>query len=345
MKIQNLLLTATLVALLPILAIYTHFGESTPAIHYEATASPSTYEWKQILPFGNGTQQYEWKTGTYPMGIKPLVAFGGNLWMTGQKAAWSSPDGTTWTRHPKKDWGERITMTSVFFDNTLWMYGGMKYQERQLINEIWYSKDGINWQQAENASWQPRKGHEVVEFNNKLWLFGGVSRVSKDFESLELKNDVWSSTDGLHWIKEVEKAPWSPRDSPQVLVIKGMLYLLSGQGLADVWQSTDGKTWKQLTAQAPWKERFDNGALVFDNQLWVFGGRDTNPDHHVAAQNDVWFSDNGSQWRRQAEHAPWTVRSGGNSVVFKDQLWLYSGKHTGGNPVWRGDAWTLEKMK
>lgn len=341
MEHRNTLLTAAFLVLVPILLGNVRYPQSTYQSEYELAKSPRKYAWKQILPFGNGTHQYEWKTGTYPMGLKPLVAFGGNLWMTGQKASWSSVDGTTWTRHPKKDWGERISMTSVYFNDKLWMYGGMKYDERQLINEVWFSKDGIQWEKAEDAAWQPRKGQAMVAFKNKLWLFGGVSKVSKDFESLEMKNDVWSSVDGLHWTQEVAQASWSPRDSPQVLALHDTLYLISGQGLADVWQSTDGKNWKQLTAHAPWKERYDNGALVFDDQLWVFGGRDTNPDHHLAAQNDVWFSDNGIQWMRQAEHAPWTVRSGGNSVVFKNQLWLYSGKHTGGNPVWKGDVWAL----
>lgn len=180
MKIPNNLLATALLVLGPILICYIHFGESTPSVQYEALTSPKVYEWKQILTFGNGSYPYEWKSGTYPMGIKPLVAFKGNLWMTGQKASWSSPDGTTWTRHPKKDWGERITMTEVYFDSKLWMYGGMKYKERQLVNEIWYSKDGITWEQAENATWQPRKGQAIVKFKNKLWLFGGVGEVSDD---------------------------------------------------------------------------------------------------------------------------------------------------------------------
>ena len=271
MKNQHNLLMASLVALLPLLACYTRFGDSTPAVQHEVlSTSPNAYSWEQILPFGNGTHQYKWKPGTFPLGLKPIQAFGGNLWMIGQKASWSSSDGTTWTRHSKQDWGERITMTYAFFDNTLWMYGGMQYQERQLVNEVWFSKDGTTWKQADNAAWQPRKGHAVVEFKGRLWLLGGVSKVSSDFESLEMKNDVWSSADGLHWTQETEHAPWSPRDSPHVLVMHDTLYLLSGQGLADVWRSADGKNWTQLTAKAPWKERFDNGALVYDNQLWDF---------------------------------------------------------------------------
>lgn len=337
------LLTASVLVLFPILFWHTRYPESTRQTRYKSGESPKKYEWRQILPSGNGSQQYEWKPGTYPMGLKPLMAFGGTLWMAGQKASWSSVDGIVWVHHPKKDWGERITMTSVFFNNALWMYGGMQYQERQLINEVWFSKDGVKWEQAKNAAWEPRKGHEVVAFKGKLWLLGGVSKASRDFESLEMKNDVWSSVDGFKWTKEVDQAPWSPRDSPHALVLRDTLYLLGGQGLADVWQSTDGKHWKQLTPEAPWKKRHDYGALVYDDKLWIFGGRDMNPDHFLAARNDVWYSPDGIDWIQQAEHAPWTVRSGGSSVVFKDQLWLYSGKHTGGKPVWKGDVWVLNK--
>ncbi|WP_342083672.1 hypothetical protein [Dyadobacter sp. OTU695] len=302
------------------------------------------YAWKQVLPPGNGSHAYEWKPGTFPMGVIPHVAFGGKLWMTGQKASWSSPDGITWTRHEKKDWGERIYLSGIYFAGKLWMYGGMRYQERQLINEIWYSKDGSDWQQAGSAAWAPRKGHALVVFKNKLWLFGGTSKISRDFESLEMKNDVWSSSDGLTWTREVQQAPWAPRDSPQVVLLRDALYLIGGQGMADVWCSTDGKNWTEITPEAGWKKRFDMGVQAYDGMLWLFGGRDMNPDHHKGALNDVWFSSNGADWGRYAEHAPWSVRSGGNSVVFQNQLWIYSGKHTGADPVWKGDVWVLQKV-
>jgi N-acetylneuraminic acid mutarotase len=326
------------------LLILTPCQEEKTASGISLSDSPGKkYEWVQLLPFGNGSHQLEWKPGTFPMGLKPLLGFEDKLWITGQKATWSSADGTHWVRHIKKDWGERISIAPVFFDNKLWMYGGMQYQERKLLNEVWFTTDGSSWEQAENAAWQPRKGHAVVVFKDKLWLFGGVTNVSGDFVPLETKNDIWSSDDGLNWKKEIDHAPWSPRDEADVLVMRDTLYLLGGQELGDVWRSADGKSWTQLTPGAAWERRSDKGALVFDDMLWVFGGRDTLANHHLAAQNDVWFSRNGINWVQQAEHAPWTVRSGVNSVVFKDQLLLFSGKHTGGNPVWRGDIWALKK--
>jgi hypothetical protein len=328
----------------PVLSIYNLPDKLVITDESAHEISSKDYLWQQILPFGNGSPQNEWKAGTFPMGLKPILAFDSKLWIVGQKSSWTSADGKNWEQHPKADWGERISINQVFFNNKLWALGGTQYQARELLNEVWFSPDGIGWQKAKNAAWEPRKGFGLVSFKNKLWLFGGVTKLSQDFESVEMKNDIWSSLDGLNWTKEVDQAPWSPRDSPHVITLRDSLYLIGGQRLQDVWRSADGKTWEQVTNQAEWGKRFDQGVAVFDDKMWVYGGRDTLTNHNLAAQNDVWSSVNGKNWILEEKHAPWTVRSGSNSVVYKDQLWLYSGKHTGGNPVWKGDIWVMKKQ-
>lgn len=302
----------------------------------------TNYKWEQILPFGNGSFQGEWKPGTFPLGIKPMPMPDGSLLMIGQKAAWTSTDGLNWAHHPKKDWGERIWMEYAYFNNRFWMFGGMKYQAREVMNEIWSSTDGIRWEQTTNAPWTPRKGQAIVAFQGKLWLFGGAANVTQDFVSNQIFNEVWSSEDGVRWTKEMERAPWEAEETPTLIIFQNTLYKIGGQGKADVWSSTDGKHWSQLTPEAAWKPRFNNGALVFDNKLWVFGGYDTTANHNTGAKNDVWYSTDGIQWNQQTEHAPWTVRSGATSVVFKNKIWLYSGKHTGGKYNWGGDVWAMK---
>ena len=299
------------------------------------------YKWEQVLPFGNGSFPEEWKPGTFPLGIRPIIAFNGNLWMIGQKSAWSSTDGINWTRQSKDDWGERIYTELTYYHNKLWMFGGLKYKEKQFLNDLWFSGDGKNWERSGNAAWQPRGGHSIIVFKNKLWLFGGATEVLPDRTPNKFLNDVWSSEDGIHWTEEINVSPWGPRDYPKVLAFRDTLYMLGGQGQADVWRSADCKNWSQLTAEAEWQKRYDNGALVFDNKMWIFGGRDTSTNHTTAAKNDVWFSDNGFAWNKQTEHALWTVRSGATSIVFKNKLWIFSGKHTGGKYSWGGDIWTM----
>jgi hypothetical protein len=300
-----------------------------------------TYQWEQVLPFGNGSFPEQWKPGTFPLGITPIKAFNGTLWMIGQKAAWWSADGTNWTRLPKNDWGERIYTAFIYFQDKAWMFGGMQYKEKQFVNDVWFSADGSTWERAGTAQWQPRGGHTMIFFKNKLWLFGGANGVLPDGTLNTFLNDVWSSEDGIHWTEETAAAPWTARDYPKILVFRDTLYMLGGQGHADVWRSANGTSWKQLIAEAEWQKRYDYGALVFDNRMWVFGGRDTSANHNAAAKNAVWFSDNGVIWNKQTEHAPWTVRSGATSIVFKNRLWIFSGKHTGGKYNWGGDIWTM----
>src|SRR5262245_54141024 len=75
----------------------------------------------------------------------------------------------------------------------------------------------------------------------------------------------------------------------------------------------------------------------FRGRLWGLGGLDDQPTN---ALNDIWYSSDGRRWSRQAEHAPWGPRSP-VVAVFGDQLWIYSGKHTGGDDNWGGDVWQM----
>jgi hypothetical protein len=79
------------------------------------------------------------------------------------------------------------------------------------------------------------------------------------------------------------------------------------------------------------------GRAVFAGRMWVLGGWVDEPTN---ALNDIWYSTDGVTWNRQAEHAPWGPRSP-LVTVFRDRLWIYSGKHTGGSDNWGGDIWQM----
>lgn len=315
-----------------------HAERKNPAV---AEILSPRYKWKQLAPPGSGTHQYEWKKGTYPSAVVPVKAWNNELWMVGRNKTWSSKDGVQWKDHDKRDWGERISTTTVFFNNALWTSGGMEYATTKFLNEIWSSKDGENWTRVvEHAEWSPRKNHTLVVFKGKLWLFGGETSVDEHKAPNEFINDVWTSDDGLKWRKILNSAPWEVRGSPRILVFRDRLWLVGGQGRSDVWNSEDGKHWKKVTDSTPWNGRYDYGATAFDSLLWVYGGRDSNPRN---AHNDVWFSPNGVNWIQQTSEAPWTRRSGGFSIALHDRLLLYGGKHTGHEDGFSGDIWALER--
>jgi N-acetylneuraminic acid mutarotase len=300
------------------------------------TAPPSR---QRRLPAEPGSNdQPKWSPGKFPLTLVPVPAFNGDLWMISQTHAFSSPDGLAWTQQDKANWGERISQSYAFFQDRLWMFGGLDYASKQPLNDIWSSSDGVQWQQVGVADWPPRKGAAVVVLRGQLWLFGGTSEVDAQFNAVRTLNDVWRSDDGVHWTQVTAAAPWTGRDGPAVLVHADALYLVGGQGEADVWRSADGVTWTQLSSGAPWGGgRKGYGSEAFGGKLWVFGG-------FVGAStnclNDVWSSVDGASWTRQTEHAPWGPRSP-RSVVFRDRLWIFSGKHTGGDDNWGGDIWVM----
>jgi hypothetical protein len=308
--------------------------------HTASKISPSPlFKWTEVSPPGSGTLPYEWKAGTYASGITPLVGFNNDLWMIGQNRAWSSQDGINWQSFDKTDWGEKISMAHVFFNNKYWVLGGMAYSTNTFLNEIWNSIDGKTFTRVvQHADWSPRKGQTVVAFKNRLWMFGGSTGVGKDRSPNEFNNEVWSSSDGLKWTKVADAAPWAGMETPRLLIFKDKLWMIGGQGHSDTWSSGDGKNWTQVSTDSPWKERYDYGAAVFDNLLWVYGG----DNKQYQASNDVWFSFDGSRWFLQTQDAPWTPRCGTHSVVFQDKLWLYGGKHKGFKDSYSGDIWTLE---
>jgi N-acetylneuraminic acid mutarotase len=306
--------------------------------------------WEVAAPYGSGTFPEEWRPGTFPLGLVPVLAFDGALWMVGRTGAWSSSDGLTWTPHRKDDWGARIGQTVVFFGGQLWMFGGLAYDERVFLDDVWRSPDGEHWQRAGTAAWPPRAGATVVAFRDRLWLLGGGVHAAADRSPDGFVNDVWRSDDGVSWTLVTAAAPWPASDYPRAVGFGDALWLLGGQGHAELWRSAEGETWTRLAESAPWRARFDQGVQLFDGRLWVFGGEPAPRQPRqsgtaIQALNDIWYSADGVRWERQAEHGPWSPRSGGTSAVFRGALWLFSGKHTGAADNWGGDIWIMRPAR
>ncbi|TMB95832.1 MAG: hypothetical protein E6J42_10080 [Chloroflexi bacterium] len=309
------------------------------------TASAGDSAWQMILPLGSGGHPDEpgsndipkWTPGKLPVTMQPIAAFNGDLWMTSQTNAWSSSNAVDWSHYAKTDTGSRIWDARVFFKGRLWSFGGMAYSQRAALNEIWSSADGTTWHDEGRADWSPRKQHAVIVYHDRLWLFGGADQIQSDFETVHTLNDVWSSDDGLHWTRMTESAPWSTREGASVVVLDDAMYMVGAEGVPDVWRSMDGANWTQVAASVPWGPRFGYAANAFDGKLWVLGGYRSDPRD---ALNDVWYSRDGATWTLQTEHAPWGPRDP-LTVVYKDKLWIFSGKHTGGKDSWGGDLWAM----
>jgi len=162
-----------------------------------------------------------------------------------------------------------------------------------------------------------------------MWVIGGTT-------SVENKNDVWHSTDGISWTQATANAPWSQRYQPQAVVFDNKMWVIGGAATDgyknDVWFSTDGISWTRATTNAPWSQREGHQAVVFDNKMWVLGGWNTTggtepmedpPVHHIF--NDVWYSTDGITWTLANISSAWSPRFYFQSVVFDNKIWVLGG--------------------
>jgi hypothetical protein len=157
--------------------------------------------------------------------------------------------------------------------------------DADLRNDVWSSADGVHWEcVTEQAPWPARAYLGAVVFQDKLWVLGGGNYLP----NYQVRNDVWSSPDGVNWTQETEAAPWSPRIWFSAAVYRDHLWVLGGwsnnpsKNWNDVWYSADGKKWQQLETPTIWTPRHEHSAYVFQDKLWVLGG------HAAPLTNDVW---------------------------------------------------------
>lgn len=270
------------------------------------------------------------------------VVFNDRMWLLGgwldsfqdpPRDVWSSADGVTWTRAVENaPWKHSDFPMAAVFRGKMWVMGGWhggRLPHASASNSVWSSTDGATWKlETEAAGWSPRMCGGLVVHQDRLWIMGGTQKYYFGEES-DLKNDVWSTADGITWEQMTEQAPWSPRAYIAPVVLNGKIYVFGGGNYLpkyevhnDVWSSTDGKTWTRETEHAPWSPRIWFTSAVYRERMWLLGGWSNNP-----AQNwpDVWYSANGSDWHELKTEGGWKARHEQSTYVFQDRLWVVGG--------------------
>lgn len=283
------------------------------------------------------------------------VVYNGKMWLFGgwfnshgpfPNDVWSSPDGVKWTQvTPNAGWVHADLPTSLVFDNKMWFMGGWhegRNPGASASNQVWCSTDGAEWRcVSKSADWSPRLGAGGVALNGKMWILGGIKKYFFGDES-SLLNDVWNSSDGVHWKLVTHHAPWAARAYHGALAFDGRLWVFAGgnylpkyEGHNDVWSSSDGVNWTKVTEQAPWAARIWSSAVVYKDQMWILGGWSNNPSKNW---NDVWYSGNGKEWKQLVAKNVWSPRHEQSAYVLDDKIWI-----AGGNP-WpcTNDVWQIE---
>lgn len=183
------------------------------------------------------------------------------------------------------------------------------------------------------AAFASRDGAGALVFNGRMWLLGGWNPGDKAHFPKICNSELWSSIDGVTWNLEAKQAPWEGRHTAGYVVHRGRLWIVGGdcnQGhyQSDVWSSADGIHWECVNDHVPWAPRALHHTAAFAGKSWVMGGqtmpRFAGADEHF--YDDVWCSEDGAQWTRVVEHAPWKPRGMiGFSAVFRGRLWLLGG--------------------
>jgi len=231
------------------------------------------------------------------------AVFRDRMWIVGgdviqghyQNDLWNSEDGRDWTRvnaDRPVPWAPRALHVTIVHDDRLWVLGGQTLpsfapSEERFHRDIWTTRDGREWTKVEPSEpyWSARGmiGGSAV-LGGRIWILGGGTYETPSTRQRRFFNDVWSSSDGVHWERHVETAPWHPREYHDVAVWDGRLWVMEGyhaQGgnRNDVWHSRDGVHWIELPG-TPWKPRHAASLFVHGDALWMVAGNNM--------ESDVW---------------------------------------------------------
>lgn len=269
---------------------------------------------------------------------------------------WSSQDGLNWTLikpntfgmpgfNPERDWEGRHTAGYVVHQDKMWIVGGDPLQGHYQY-DVWNSSDGATWTHVNKGRpvpWGPRVLAYTVAFKDKIWVMGGQTVPQFAPAEERFHDDIWCSSDGVHWTRVTPKGPhWSPRGMiGGGVVFKDRMWMLGGgtydtpktpkrSFYNDVWSSPDGVSWTRHLEHAPWHPRQYHDVAVFDGKMWVLEG------WNQQNRNDVWYSADGVDWH-QVPNTPWKPRHAASVFVHDDALWMVAGNNM------EPDVWKLTR--
>ncbi len=298
------------------------------------------------------------------------LAYKGSMWLLGgwnpsdkthfplkcSNDVWRSDDGAHWNLvrpntygtdrfDPEREWEGRHTAGYAVFKNTMWIVGGDPLQGHYQY-DVWNSDDGKTWShvnKGHEVAWGPRVLHYTVVFQNKIWVMGG--QTTPQFAPAEERfcDDIWNSTDGIHWTEiEAVGQHWPARGMiGGSTVFKDRIWILGGgtydtpevperKFYNDVWSSPDGVHWECHVEHAPWHPRQYHEVAVFDGRMWLLEG------WNMGNRNDVWYSEDGVSWHELPD-TPWAPRHAASVFVYADALWVVAGNNM------ESDVWKLRR--
>lgn len=247
----------------------------------------------------------------------------------------------------------KIGHEAIFFNNYFWIMGGSAPFSKITKNDLWRSSDGIDWEKVcEHTEWDGREFFNLFTFENKLWIIGGESTRNSEgneyvgsyseLDRLSWKGDVWTSENGLDWVKVIEYGPWQTRTSGAVAVFNNKIILIGGQSTTnwhvyqDIYESTNGKDWvrigeikEEIIGTKENREGLTEHDLIqFNNKLFLLGGSRASAFNLF---NWILESSDGHEWTIATQTPYWKDNDSCLDMrfvrpfVFKNILWAIIG--------------------
>lgn len=331
------------------------------------------------------------------------VSFNNRIWVMGGfnpgvvkgdpylEDVWSSADGVNWRQETASaPWLGRRGHASVVFDDgsgeAIYVIGGFVVNEetgyREYRNDVWKSPDGIQWIQIKERTypehpeldsiydWFPRFNHACVVANHGgtdyIYLIGGATMLEEHSArySMIYFNDVWRSTDGIHW-DSLPNTDYGRRSEHAVTVdpASGVIFLQGGRHgtifegvesgshpLPD-WHwlksSDDGINWYTIKDTAALEEdylwRAEHHLVIRNSTLFSLPGKSSSNQHfHFARSRDytIWRMDYPYLFSVDSEGSDFDARYGYSLVEHENKIWILGGDTNSGGPdndVWYGE--------
>jgi hypothetical protein len=203
---------------------------------------------------------------------------------------------------------------------------------------------GVIEEATGSAPFLERRSFEALAYDNRMWVIGGSGTYG---------SQVWYTDDGANWSRATYSAGFGVRDGHSCVVYNGSMWLIagapsSGTGYAtfanDVWSSTDGVNWSLVSDSAGFRPRAGLTSVVFQNKMWVIGGHySLPPSYSTVDLDDVWYSEDGSNWTQATISAGFPRELRRTSMVYDGKIWVVTRSGTA-NEVWctsDGVGWTM----
>ncbi len=200
-----------------------------------------------------------------------------------------------------------------------------------------------SWSQLAGREGVPeRYGAAVSKLGAAWFLSGGASHC-------QVEDDVWRSTDGVHWESLLENGAFPRRISHAMTTYHDRLWMAGGRGalgsLDDLWYSDDGRYWHRRCVGCPFGERDKPVLVALDDRLWLLGSRCWYGNGTPICESAYVSEDEGVTWT--ASPAPFEPRVQFGWTIHNDALYIIGGDDGDQvhNDVWSStDGFSWEKL-